>query len=92
MLLLFVIAFAFSFARREEEDSRIRIWLEHGDTLVIDGLAQKELDRAAFPVGRATNKLSLQGPTPSKWSSGACCHPALKVRLRRKDNIGSPFN
>ena len=87
--------------RREEEDARTRIWLEHGDTVVIDGLAQEGV-RSAFPVlaGPRTN-FTFQPRAQhlpnfvQLLDSGACCHLALKVRpcwtsvRERKDNIGA---
>ena len=76
----------FVLRRREEEDARTRIWLEHGDTVVIDGLAQEGV-RSAFPVLAGTRTNFTFQPRAQHLpnfvqvlDSGACCHPALKVR------------
>ena len=58
----------FMVRRPEEKDARTRIWLEHGDTLLIDGLAQEGV-RSAVPVlaGPRTNFMfQPAGTTPSK--------------------------
>ena len=83
----------FMVRRPEEKDARTRIWLEHGDTLVIDGLAQEGVRSCGCPcAGRDTNKLYIPaaGTTPSKVYS-FCTVVLAAILHSRFVRVGPPL-